>query len=135
MKLKIFALCLLTAIGFNLQAAQARHVRASVEKADSKKMLMPGYCEIEIDNRSFEPVHITGQFLDGLNLDPFDIYPNDASHYISVYYYGCQSGMYLTISNFGGYVMYSGYTPVYQTLVIYPFFGKNQSTVKSTAKR
>lgn len=135
MKLKIFALCLLAAIGFNLQAAQPRHMHASVEKADSKKMVMPGYCEIEIINRSFEPVHVSGQFLDGIYLTPFDIYPYDTPHYISVYYYGCQSGMYLTVENFGGYVMYSGFAPVYQTIVIYPTFGNKQSAVKTTAKR
>ena len=134
MKLKIIALCFLAAIGFNLQAGQNRHMHSLVEKADSKKMMTPGYCEIEVINRSFEPVHVTGQYLDGGVLAPFDIYPYDSPHYISVYYWGCQSGMYVTIQNFAGYVMYSGYTPTYQTLVIYPTFGNKKSAVKSTAK-
>ncbi len=134
MKLKIFALCLLAAIGFNLQAAQTRHMHTMAEKADSKKMMLPGYCEIEVVNRSFEPVHVSGQYLDGAYLTPFDIYPFDSAHYISVYYYGCQSGMYITIQNFAGYVMYSGYTPVYQTLVIYPTIANKQSAVKAQSK-
>lgn len=134
MKFKLFVFCLLAAIGFNLQAGQNRHMHQSVKPADSKKMKMPGYCEIEVVNRSYEPVHVSGQFLDGAYLTPFDIYPYDSAHYISVYYYGCQSGMYITIENFAGYVMYSGFTPVYQTLVIYPTFGNRQSAVKSAAK-
>jgi len=135
MKIKIFALCLLAAIGLSLQAGQNRHIHQSVKKADSQKMMLPGFCEIEVINRSYDPVHVTGQYLDGAYLTPFDIYPYDSPHYISVYYYGCQDGMYLTIRDFSGYVMYSGYTPVYQTLVIYPTFGNKQSAVKSSKKR
>lgn len=135
MKLKVFLVSLLVAFGFSCQAGNLRHMhQLSGHDADQKKMTVPGFCEIEVINRSFVPVHVTGQYLDGQYLTPFDIYPYDAAHYISVYYYGCQSGMNLAIQDFSGYVMYSGYTPVYQTIVIYPTFGKEKPKVKSIAK-
>lgn len=139
MKFKTIFLCIVMMLSGSAFADANRHGhKASGDKtaqmAQNKKMMVPGYCEIEIINRSYEPVNVTGNFIDGDWLDPFSIYPYEYPHYISLSYFGCQPGMYLTISNFHGYVLYTGYTPVYQTLVIEPIFGQKHAGVKLTPK-
>lgn len=139
MKLKTLMLCVAMVLSSFAYTAATRHTHklpaeAKAQSETSKKMMMPGYCEIEIINRSFEPVHVSGTFIDGDWLDPFDIYPFESPHYISLQYWGCQNGMYLTISNFNGYIIYSGFTPVYQTITLYPMMGQKQTAFKMQPK-
>lgn len=139
MKCKSLLLCVAMFLSLVGHASTNRHTHKAPSDSNArsemtKKMMMPGYCEIEIVNRSFEPVHVSGTFLDGDWLDAFDIYPYEYPHYISLQYWGCQRGMYLTITNFDGIVIYSGYTPVYQTITVYPLFGQKQSAVKMQPK-
>ncbi|MDN5898332.1 MAG: hypothetical protein L0H35_06700 [Psychrobacter sp.] len=137
MKFNVLILTVLLSIGLVSHAGKSRHVRPLLGAKNQQmidKIAMPGYCEIEIINRSQNPIHVRGAYLDGGILEPFDIYPYDSAHYISVYYYGCQSGMYLTISDFLGYTVYSGYTPTYDTIFISPAFGNNKPTVQIKAK-
>lgn len=127
MKLKslLFVCCLgLLSSAF----AQNRHVHPQAKPADvnavagTKNAMMPGYCEIEIDNYRNENLVVTGQFDDGSYLPPFTIYRYDAPHYISLYYYGyCHNGMYLSVQDYAGYYLYSGYTPVESKVTLYPY--------------
>lgn len=135
------SLLLMVAVVFSItvQAGDTRHghqLSTNFKASPNvlKKMMLPGYCEIEILNRSFEPVHVSGTFIDGGYLEAFDIFPHEYPHYITLQYWGCQPGMYLTISNFNGYVIYSGYTPVYQTITVYPLLGNTKSIVKMQPK-
>lgn len=58
----------------------------------------PGYCQIQIVNRSGEDVTVYGTFDDGSPLHPFRMYAGDAPHHIDLHYHGyCHSGMHLKI--------------------------------------
>ena len=81
----------------------------------------PGYCEIEIVNRSFDDVRVYGVFDDGLSMDPFNVYSFESPHYISLFYYGyCHDGMDLYMDSFSGYTIFSGYVPRFTTIRIVP---------------
>lgn len=137
MKLKslLFSLCLSM-----LSSAYAtnQHIHPNdgpVEKSPTdKNFTWPGYCEIEIINRSYQDVYVYGEFDDGYRLDPFVIYSFEGPHYISLYYYGyCHSGMYLYISTEQGYLLYSGYAQRRSSIRVVPYYA-NQMKVEVTAK-
>ena len=82
------------------------------------------YCDIEVTNDTNMAVSVSGTFDDYTSLIPFTIYPYEASHYISLYYYNyCHAGMYLEIRSYG-YILYSGYTRVNSTLHVIPYLNK-----------
>ena len=98
-------------------------VEASAKDA-TPKIAMPGYCEIEIVNHSFHNVSVHGDFDDGTSMYPFNVYSFGYAQYIDLYYYNyCHAGMYLSIYDDYGYVLYSAYTPVGSSIVI-SLFGK-----------
>ncbi|MCC5791539.1 MAG: hypothetical protein JJT82_02890 [Legionellaceae bacterium] len=140
MKLKTLLVCTALALSSLAFATGSRHMHQSpvdsnnTESAVQKKMMLPGYCQIEVINRSFEPVNVSGRFIDGDWLDPFTIYPYEYPHYISLYYYGCQPGMYLTISNVNGHLIYDRYTAVYQVVTVQASVGQQPSRVKLEPK-
>ena len=139
MKLKALLLCITTFLSLTAHSEITRHshklgTELKANSNVSKKIMMPGYCEIEIINRSFEPVLVSGRFIDGAYLDAFEIYPYEYPHYISLQYWGCQQGMYLNISNRYGYHIYSGYTPVYQTVIVHPLMNQKKSVANVQPK-
>ncbi len=94
-------------------------------KALTKGVMWPGYCEIEIINDSFDDVRVFGVFDDGSSLRPFNVYSYDSPHYISLYYYSyCHSGMDIYIDTFRGTRVYAGYTPNNTTIRIVSLFGR-----------
>ncbi len=138
MKLKslIFACCF-SFFGALFAANQHVHPQAANGgdvKSANKSVSWPGYCEIEIVNQSYEQVRVFGIFDDGSSLPPFNIYMNDAPHYISLYYYGyCHSGMNLYVDTLDGYSVYSGYTPTNTTIRVVPYL-TNQVKAEIQAK-
>ena len=82
---------------------------------------VPGYCEIEIINRSYDDVRVSGVFDDGLGLVPFYAYSFGYPEYISLYYYGyCHDGMDLYIDTYYGRPVFSGYVSRWTTIRIVP---------------
>jgi hypothetical protein len=116
------------------------HPRAN-DKVDAKSAAKgarwPGYCEIEVVNRSNDDVNVFGTFDDGSTMDPFTIhrFGYDAPQFISLYYYGyCHSGMNLYVETVrGGYRLYTGYTPVGSIVEVVPYLA-NQQKVEVHAK-
>lgn len=118
--------------------AQNHHAHPKAEEAKTntaamtKKAMLPGFCEIEVINSSYDHVTVYGRFDDGSALKPFNIYSFENPHYIDLYYYGyCHRDMYLDIVTFSGYHIYSGYTRAETTVRIVPYL-KNQ--VKAEVK-
>ena len=131
MKLKslVFGFC------FSLCASvfagnQHAHPEANNNQAPAKEVNLPGNCEIEIINNSYQDVRVNGRFDDGVPMIPFNVYSFESPHYISLYYYGyCHSGMDLYIDTFSGYNIYAGWTKVRTTLRIVPFLDKQAKIV------
>jgi hypothetical protein len=113
--------------------ATNQHIHPQADNADSKtiekRVSYPGYCEIEIINNSYENVHISGVFDDGIPLEPFNIYSFESPHYISLRYYGyCHSGMDLYVNTW----IYAGYMPRNSTLYVIPYLaGKPKADIKA----
>lgn len=104
------------------------------DKAASKTVNYPAFCEIEIINNSYDNVTVSGVFDDGVAMQPFNVYSFEAAHYISLYYYGyCHSGMNLYINTWNGYTLWSGYTPVQTSIRIVPYLA-NQVKAEITKK-
>ena len=121
----------------NVAFADNRHVYpkadAHADKANNKAFL-PGYCQIEIINSSFDHVTVYGVFDDGLPLTPFNVTSFGSPHYISLYYYNyCHSDMYLDVVTFSGYHIYSGITRTNTSLRIIPYL-KNQVRAEIISK-
>lgn len=128
--MKLKSLLLVCCLGlFSSAFAANMHMHPKAEKEKSKQAVSwPGYCEIEVVNRSFENVVVSGEFDDGSPLIPFNIYSYgfDTPHYISLYYFGrCHAGMILHVDTFSGYPLYSAYTYRQSTVTIVPYL-KNQ---------
>ena len=126
MKIKsLLFVCCLSLMGSLHAENRHLHPKADVNNANStaaKNARMPGYCEIEVINSSFENVTVYGTFDDGSVMAPFNIYSYEAPHYISLYYYGyCHRDMYLDIIGYRGNHIYSGYTPTESTVRIVPY--------------
>ncbi|KTC66179.1 Uncharacterised protein (plasmid) [Legionella adelaidensis] len=126
--MKLKSLLLVCCLGlFSSAFAVNTHYHPQAGKNDNVKnsVSMPGLCEIEINNFSYEDFIVSGQFNDGTPLIPFYIYVNDAPHYISLFYNGrCSHGMMINITNLAGYPIYSQYTPRYSTINIIPNYLK-----------
>lgn len=106
--------------------ADSRHVHPKADtnqaKVDTKNAMLPGFCQIEIINSSFDNVTVYGTFDDGTPLIPFNVYSFESPHYISLYYYNyCHRNMYLDIVTFSGYHIYSSYTRTESTIRIVPY--------------
>jgi hypothetical protein len=96
------------------------------------KAQSPGYCEIEIINRSMEDVIVSGGLNGSVNLRPFVIYSYELPHYISLSYYGyCYSGMFLHIDTTNGRTLYDRYTQVGSTLYVRSY----QNTLKVESEK
>jgi hypothetical protein len=131
MKLRSLILGICLSLCTSVFAANNQHLHPQANNTDNqpatngsvaKNLKYPGYCEIEIINRSFSNVSVYGTFDDGTSLQPFDIYSFESPHYISLYYYGyCHYGMNIYINTFGGSYVYSGYTPVGTTIRVVPY--------------
>lgn len=115
--------------------AANRHVHPSADADKSQtavanKAMMPGFCEIEIINRSFDNVTVFGTYEDNALIIPFDIFANSYPHYVSLYYrdfdgiYRCHNSMYISIETFNHYPVYSTYTRVGSTINIVPYLNK-----------
>lgn len=84
----------------------------------------PGYCQIEIINRSRQDVVAYGTFDDGSPLHSFRIYAGEAPHYIELYYHGrCHIGMHLRIEHMQSphpIMMYDAWTHPGSTVQLVP---------------
>lgn len=126
--MKLRAIILGFCVGFcSSVLAVNQHIHPQVGNGDNKSteknVGYPGYCEIEIINRSFDDVTVYGIFDDGVTMEPFNIYSFESPHYISLYYYNyCHAGMNLYIDTFSGYHVYSGYTYAKSTVRIVPYW-------------
>ena len=107
----------------------------TVEKTSKEQtMKSPGYCEIEIINRSFDNVTVSGMFDDGYSMLPFTVYSFGMPQYIDMYYYGyCHAGMSLFIDAWSGYRVYAGYTQTNTTIHVVPYL-TNQLKAEVTKK-
>lgn len=125
--MKLNAVVLGCMMGFSsalIAAPQHMHT----QKADSK--LTSSYaptwandCEIEIINRSYVDVRVSGMFDDGESLRPFITYSFGVPEYITLYYDGyCHDGMELDIDSVYGRHIYAGYVRGGQTVTIRPSF-------------
>lgn len=138
MKIKsLFLICCLSLISSVFAANRHIHPKVDMNTAAvsaTKNAMVPGYCEIQINNRSFDNVTVYGTFDDGIAMTPFDIYAFEQPHYISLYYYGyCHRDMYLNIVTFSGYPVYSGYTRADSAVNIVPYL-TNQVKAEIKAK-
>ena len=102
-----------------------RHLHPQANNSDDtsskKNISLPGYCEIEVINRSYDNVKVYGVYNDGLTMEPFNVYSFERPHYISLFYYGyCHLGMNLDIVTWSGYHKYSDYTEIGTTVQILP---------------
>ena len=125
MKLKSLILVLCVSLCSSVFATN-QHSHLVANNTDNspldKNSTLPGYCEIEIINRSYEDVRVYGVFDDGVYLDPFTIYSFEGPHFISLYFYGyCHQGMDLYIDTWSGYHLYAGYTPRRRSIRIVPY--------------
>ena len=95
-------------------AASKMYTHPLATPADSPKMMVPAYCQIEIINTRNTLLSVYGTYNDNSTLS-FYLNPGDVA-YISLYYLGsCHNDMYLTI-NSPYSTLFSGYIPVYTTL-------------------
>ena len=109
------------------------HTESVTDKAQTavaSKAMMPGFCEIEIINRSYDHVTVFGTYEDNSQIAPFDIFSYGYPQYISLFYrdfdgvYRCHNTMYLAIETFNHYPVYTGYTMVGSTINIVPYLNK-----------
>lgn len=128
MKLKslIFSVCV--ALGFPA-FANTPHLHPEANKdtasANTPNLKVPGFCEIEVVNNSFDDVTVYGLFDDGAPLRPFTVYAYEMPHYISLYYYGyCHAGMQIAVDTRDGFPIYSRYTLTNSTVYIVPYLAK-----------
>lgn len=138
MKLKsLLFICCLTMLGSVSAADRHMHPKNdsnTMAASSTKNAFSPGYCEIEVLNRSFDDVTVYGTFDDGSALIPFNAYSFESPHYISLFYYNyCHRNMYLDVVTFDGYHIYSGYTRVDTTVKIVPYL-TNQVKAEIQAK-
>ena len=84
----------------------------------------PGYCQVEIVNRSHHDVLVDGAFDDGSRLPGFRMYSNETAHYIDLHYHGyCHSALRLEITSLQvpHRVIYEAWTHVNTTVHIVPY--------------
>lgn len=112
--------------------AETVHWHPSVVQKGEQRVRNPGYCEIELINRSREDVRVSGVYPDGTYLYPFYLYRNDYPEYISLEEYNgfCYSGMRLTIESVYGYLIYSGYVERGSTVWVIPRGNRLQAEVR-----
>lgn len=105
MRVVLLSICLMLAVMRNAPAA-------------------PGYCQIEIVNRSHHDVMVYGTFDDGSPLHPFRMYGGESPHYIDLHYHAyCHTGAHLRIERIQSphhIVMYNAWTRVNSTVHIAP---------------
>jgi hypothetical protein len=83
----------------------------------TKSVNYPGFCQIEVINKSADDVIVSGVYDNGAPLYPFNIYSSDFPRYINMYYYGaCHSSIYINVDTFSGYRKFSGYVFTSTTL-------------------
>ncbi|KTD60267.1 hypothetical protein Lsan_2045 [Legionella santicrucis] len=138
MKLKslLFAICF-GLFGHAVAANQHMHPKANEvdnnKNSVSRPSMLPGYCQIEVINRSYDDVYVYGIFDDGIGLPAFMVPSFDSPHYIDLFYYGyCHSGMRVTIESIRfpyNVVIYDQFTTVNSTVRIVPYLanGLNKS--------
>lgn len=133
MKLKALIMSLCCGIAATA-LAEHRHVYPNTQTNTMKEKVLPGFCEIEIINSSFDDVIVYGTFDEGSVMTPFNVYRYESPHYISNFFNGyCHPVMYLDIFTFRGYRIYSGYTQSNSTVNIIPYLNK-QTKVELQAK-
>lgn len=105
------------------------HPAPQNQQQDAGEKRTPGYCEVEIINNSYDIMKVFATF-DDLSGTQFDIYPFEAPHTISLYYYGyCHSNVYLEVLA-PYYRAYAGYLPVDHTLTIYPNYKMKKAGIQ-----
>ena len=131
--MKLSTLALLSFLGFFTSLyAENQHMHPQNEPMSSSTQSMsptlPGSCEIEIINRSYDDVWVNGVFDDGINLVPFKVYSFGYPQYISLFYYGyCHEGMNLYIDTYYGQPVFSGFVSRYSSIRIVPdYYGSKQ---------
>lgn len=134
MRLKsLLVVCGLGVMSSLFAANRHVHTDSNTDKSQAvlaNKAMMPGYCEIEIINRSYDNVTVFGTYEDNSQIAPFDIFTNEYPHYISLFYrdydglYRCHNSMYIAIETFNHYPVYSSYTRVGSTINVVPYLNK-----------
>jgi hypothetical protein len=117
--MKFKTLLLITALNPLYAVADSSNHYSHISKADSKTI---GQCEIEIINSSTQYVTVYGTFEDGSPLTPFGAFPDNSSHFISLFYNGyCHPHMFLDILDVYGAHIYTAYTAPNKTIRIVPY--------------
>lgn len=129
MKLKslLFAICF-GLFGHAIAANQHMHPKANEvnnsKSAAIKPSMVPGYCQIEVRNSSYEAVFVDGFFDDQAYLERFVIPVNDGPHFISLYYGGgCHYSMEIRVAPVSApyYFIYDQWTRVGSTVHVVPY--------------
>ena len=107
--------------------ADDRYIHPATTPADAKaakNMMTPGYCEIEVLNRSYDDVRVYGVYDDFTPMKAFKVYSYGSAVYISLFYNGyCHSGMNLFVDNWDDdYNIFTGYVKTNTTLRIVPYY-------------
>tara|TARA_Y100000588_G_scaffold391249_1_gene499290 strand:- start:1288 stop:1695 length:408 start_codon:yes stop_codon:yes gene_type:complete len=96
---------------------------------NAKTNYWPGSCEININNQSYDPITVYGLFDDGQSIT-FNIFPGEPPHAISLFYYGaCHYEMFINITTFNGYNIYSNYTAVDSKIEVWPGYFRGYKAV------
>jgi len=86
---------------------------------DIKKTTYPGYCEIQVENRTTNHLYVRGVYKTNLEVK-FNIPPFDTPHYINLSYDGkCHSTMFLEFYE-NGYRVFSRHVTV-NGIYVWPY--------------
>jgi hypothetical protein len=88
----------------------------------SKHLSVPGYCEVEVINQSYDNITVYGTYENGVSIEPFSMYQYDTYHIPLYYNYTCSDKIYVDIVTFKGVHIYSAWTRVGQILRIVPSY-------------
>lgn len=140
--MKIRSLLLISILSLSATAfADNRHVQAADDTSkeagksaslSENKAMVPGFCEVEIINDSYENLTVYGTWENNVVMEPFNFYRYEYPHYISLYYRDadgisrCHNTMFITIDTFSHFRVYSGYTWVGTTVRIIPLLKQAQ---------
>ena len=120
MKLKAFIFVLCISL-FGSAFAGNRHYHQSNSGHVVKKSMLPGYCEVEIINNSYEDVNVFAHFEDGSTIS-FPVYSHSSPEYVDLFYRGyCHSFITLHITTMGGYPVYYGPVAAGTTIRVIPY--------------
>jgi hypothetical protein len=112
--MRTLLLLIISVLSFTTYAQNSNTIPAT----KTATMTAPGYCEIEIANRSYKGAYVDIQYDNGSRRNNLYVYPAH-SLFVPLYYGGyCHQAAYFTVYSPEHYLLYSGYAYVGHTLTI-----------------